>query len=105
MFNFEKLGVWQKGIDFADLIYSATRVFPAEERFGLTNQLRRAAISVPSNIAEGSSRSCLAAFPVGAAWSSHSEPVCVTLFARHLFKPGVDDTRSPIEAELSVRVH
>lgn len=57
MFNFEKLGVWQKGIDFADLIYSATRVFPAEERFGLTNQLRRAAISIPSNIAEGSSRS------------------------------------------------
>jgi len=57
MFNFEKLEVWQKAIDFADLIYSETRSFPAEERFGLTNQLRRAAISVSSNIAEGSSRS------------------------------------------------
>ena len=56
MFNFEKLEVWQKAIDFADLIYSETRSFPAEERFGLTNQLRRAAISVSSNIAEGSSR-------------------------------------------------
>src|ERR1700747_177555 len=57
MFNFEKLDVWQKAIDFADLVYNKTRPFPAEERFGLTNQLRRAAISVSSNIAEGSSRS------------------------------------------------
>jgi four helix bundle protein len=57
MFNFEKLDVWQKAIDFADLIYNETRAFPAEERFGLTNQLRRAAISVSSNIAEGCSRS------------------------------------------------
>jgi S23 ribosomal protein. len=57
MFNFEKLDVWQKAIEFADLIYSNTRAFPAEERFGLTNQLRRAAVSISSNIAEGSSRS------------------------------------------------
>ena len=57
MFNFEKLDVWQKAIDFADFVYSETRKFPAEERFGLTNQLRRAAVSISSNIAEGSSRS------------------------------------------------
>ena len=57
MFNFEKLEVWQKAIDFADLIYNETRRFPAEERFGLTNQLRRAAVSISSNIADGSSRS------------------------------------------------
>ena len=55
MFNFEKLEVWQKAIDLADLVYNETRAFPAEERFGLTNQLRRAAISISSNIAEGSS--------------------------------------------------
>lgn len=57
MFNFEKLDVWQKAIDFADLIYNKTRAFPSDERFGLTNQLRRAAVSISSNIAEGSSRS------------------------------------------------
>jgi four helix bundle protein len=57
MFNFEKLEVWNKAIDFADLIYIETRPFPVEERFGLTNQLRRAATSVSSNLAEGSSRS------------------------------------------------
>jgi len=56
MFGFEKLDVWQKSIDFADLVYKSTRSFPSDERFGLTNQIRRAAVSVSSNIAEGSSR-------------------------------------------------
>jgi four helix bundle protein len=56
MFNFEKLDVWQKAIDFADLVYNHTRQFPADERFGLTNQMRRAAVSISSNIAEGTSR-------------------------------------------------
>ena len=56
MFNFEKLDVWQKAIEFADLVYSSTRNFPADERFGLTNQMRRAAVSLSSNIAEGCSR-------------------------------------------------
>lgn len=57
MFNFEKLEVWRKAIDFADLVYGLTKAFPDEERFGLTNQMRRAAVSISSNIAEGSSRS------------------------------------------------
>jgi four helix bundle protein len=56
MFNFEMLDVWHKAIAFADLVYSATRNFPADERFGLTNQMRRAAVSISSNIAEGTSR-------------------------------------------------
>lgn len=57
MFNFEKLDAWQKAIALADTVYDATRSFPAEERFGLTNQMRRAAVSVSSNLAEGCSRS------------------------------------------------
>jgi len=57
MFNFEKLEVWHEVIEFADLVYSTTRAFPDDERFGLTNQMRRAAVSISSNVAEGSSRS------------------------------------------------
>ena len=57
MFNFEKLEVWRKSVDFADFVYRLTQVFPAEERFGITNQMRRASVSISSNIAEGTSRS------------------------------------------------
>src|SRR5438874_4682877 len=56
MFNFEKLDVWQEAIQFADLVYELSGDFPANERFGLTNQMRRAAVSISSNLAEGSSR-------------------------------------------------
>lgn len=56
MFTFERLEAWQRSIDFADAVYSITKSFPADERFGLTNQLRRAAVSVSSNLAEGTSR-------------------------------------------------
>jgi four helix bundle protein len=57
MFNFEKLDAWHHAIDFADAVYAVTRAFPVDERFGLTNQMRRAAVSISSNLAEGSSRS------------------------------------------------
>jgi four helix bundle protein len=57
MFRFEKLDVWQKSIEFADRVYAVTREFPNEERFGLTIQMRRAAVSISSNLAEGSGRS------------------------------------------------
>jgi four helix bundle protein len=62
MFNFEKLDVWQKAVVLADIIYSQTRSFPAEERFGLTNQMRRGVVSISSNIAEESSRTSQADF-------------------------------------------
>jgi len=51
-----KLEVWKQAMDLARLIYMATRDFPSEERFGLTAQLRRCAVSIPSNIAEGAGR-------------------------------------------------
>ena len=57
MFRFEKLGVWQKAVELADRVYALTRNFPDAERFGLTSQMRRAAVSVSSNVAEGSGRS------------------------------------------------
>ena len=56
MFRFQKLQAWQKAVDWAQRIYAVTASFPNDERFGLTAQLRRSAVSVPSNIAEGSGR-------------------------------------------------
>lgn len=51
-----KLKVWQAGMDFVVALYSGLENFPAREQFGLTAQLRRAAASIPSNIAEGAAR-------------------------------------------------
>ena len=54
--NYKKIAAWQHGHAVALAIYKCSRRFPEEERYGLTRQLRRAAASVPANIAEGSSR-------------------------------------------------
>lgn len=61
-FRFEKLTVWQDARIFAGRIYSLTKAFPASERFGLIDQLRRAAVSIALNIAEGSDRKSDAEF-------------------------------------------
>ena len=54
--NFYDLTVWQRSMQLAEEVYRLTRMFPKEELFALTNQLRRAAVSIPSNIAEGQAR-------------------------------------------------
>ena len=54
--NYRDLIAWQKAMDLVDLIYTASRSFPKEELYGLTSQIRRAAVSIPSNIAEGQGR-------------------------------------------------
>ncbi|WP_315820272.1 four helix bundle protein [Paraflavitalea speifideaquila] len=56
MRNFKDLKIWQKGFDIAVLTFKLTSTFPKEEKFGLCSQVTRAAVSIPSNIAEGSSR-------------------------------------------------
>lgn len=55
-FNYQNLKVWQKSIKLASSVYRLTATLPAEEKFGLISQMRRAAVSIPSNIAEGSKR-------------------------------------------------
>jgi four helix bundle protein len=55
-FGFEKLDVYKKAINFAKKVYKITKKFPADELYGLTSQVRRASISISSNIAEGSGR-------------------------------------------------
>lgn len=54
--SYKDLLVWQKGLQLVKMIYQTTRAFPSDERFGLVAQMRRAAVSVPSNIAEGQTR-------------------------------------------------
>jgi len=51
--RFRDLRVWQKGVDLVKEIYTITKSFPSDELYGLTSQMRRAAVSIPSNIAEG----------------------------------------------------
>ena len=57
VYSFEKLDVWVESKEFTKVIYKITSSFPDSERFGLTNQIRRATVSICSNIAEGSARS------------------------------------------------
>ena len=54
--SYRDLEVWQRSMRLANRIYEVTHRFPSEEKFGLTNQLRRASVSVPSNLAEGHAR-------------------------------------------------
>jgi four helix bundle protein len=57
MRNFKELKIWQKGFTIAVNSFKLVSTFPKEERFGISSQITRAAVSIPSNIAEGSSRS------------------------------------------------
>lgn len=56
MHNFKELRIWKQAMDIARLSYSITKEFPREEIFGLTSQMKRSAVSIPSNIAEGCGR-------------------------------------------------
>ena len=93
MQDFKNLQVWQKSHALTLKVYRLTQGFPAEERFGLTSQLRRASVSVESNLAEGSSRGSDVDFRrfVQMALGSASEVECQLLLARDLgFLPAAD---------------
>ena len=60
--SYQDLIVWQKAMDLVVLVYQATRLFPKEELYGLTSKVRRAVVSIPSNLAEGHARKSRAEF-------------------------------------------
>jgi four helix bundle protein len=60
--NFKNLIVWNKAVDMAVKVYQITSKFPNEEKFGMTSQMRRSSVSIPSNIAEGTARNSSKAF-------------------------------------------
>lgn len=86
MQDFKKIISWQRAYSFSLKIYNSTLSFPSEEKFGLTSQLRRAAISIPINISEGAGRNSNKEFAnfVQIAIGSASEVECELLIAKDL---------------------
>ena len=83
--TYRELDVWQRGMDLVERCYKETKTLPPDERFGLTAQLRRAALSVPLNVAEGASRLTTNAFVnhVGIALGSLAEvETCIEVAVR-----------------------
>ena len=101
MKDFRKLEIWQKSYQLSLDVYKATKTFPKDEMFGLTSQMRRAAVSIPSNIAEGCGRDGdaeLARF-LSIAMGSASELEC-QLQMSHDLDMLVDDQYEAINTKL-----
>ena len=92
--HFKELLVWQKGMELAERVYRLTEKFPADERFGLVSQMRRAAVSVPSNIAEGQARQSTREFLqfISHAMGSLVELETQTILSERLGRCTPDDT-------------
>lgn len=78
-YGFEKLNVWQKAMDFCEEIYKVTKDFPNEEWYGLTSQVRRASVSISSNIAEGSASRSKKEFKYFLNIARRSQFECISL--------------------------
>jgi four helix bundle protein len=101
-YSFEKLEVWKKAKDLATKLYAVTSSFPQEEKFGIVSQIRRATVSVASNIAEGSSRTSTKdqAHFSQIAYGSLMEVLCQITIANELSflsKEDLADCRQNIE--------
>lgn len=86
MHQFEKLKIWQIAMDLVVDVYKSTDNFPKEEKYGLTSQMRRSAVSIPSNIAEGSGRNSNQQFNyfLGVSSGSTSELITQTFLSERL---------------------
>ncbi len=94
--NYQELIVWQKAMDLVEEVYRLSKFFPREELYALTNQIRRAAVSVPSNIAEGQGRRTTADFlrHLSIAYGSLREIETQTLIAHRLMYIGNEKVES-----------
>ena len=97
--DIKDLIAWQKGMDLVVAVYRVSARFPAEERFGLTSQVRKAAVSIPSNIAEGYSRPGKADYQrfLDIARGSANETETQLMAASRLKMAGADDLMGVIE--------
>src|SRR5438094_5050097 len=97
--HYRELIAWQKAMDLVENVYRITRAFPREEVYGLTNQIRRAAVSIPSNIAEGQGRLSRGEFKqfLGHARGSVFELESQILIARNLGYLNLEDAAALIE--------
>ena len=102
--SYRDLIAWQKAMDLVTAIYRATAGFPRDEIYGLTSQLRRAAVSIPSNIAEGQGRQSTREFIhfVSIAYGSLNEAQTQILIAERLKYLNDSDCQSLIEQSYEV---
>ena len=107
--SYQDLVVWQKSIDLAVRTYELTRSFPSEEKYGLTSQMRRAAASVPANIAEGHARRSTEEFlqMLGIARGSLAEVETFLILSERLglFQSGSGDTLLEDCAEINLMLN
>jgi len=101
MHNFEKLKIWQKAMDIAVEVYEVSLLLPAEEKFNLIQQIKKCAVSIPSNIAEGSGRNSNKEFAqfLGIANGSTFELITQLLLAKRL-NLITEETLQPIVNQL-----
>lgn len=99
--SFRDLVIWQKGLEIAKLVYQLTGKLPKDELFGLVSQLRRASVSIPSNIAEGRGRSTRKDFVqfLHIAQGSLAELETQLILSRDLYAMDIDELLKEIEVE------
>ncbi|OEY72574.1 four helix bundle protein [Salegentibacter salarius] len=101
MHNFQNLKIWQKAMDIAKEVYVISSKFPSEEKYGLTSQIRRSAISIASNIAEGAGRNTNGEFKnfLGIANGSSNE-LCTQLILSYRLNLISEDKIQPVIDDL-----
>ncbi|MBI5154832.1 four helix bundle protein [Candidatus Poribacteria bacterium] len=107
--SYRELIVWQKSVDLAEVTYRITSSFPTAEKFGITSQMRRAAASIPANIAEGQARRTTGEFlqSLGIARGSLAELETFLLLSRRLEMMSAGDCESSLStcAEINKMLH